>query len=94
MSSVNVDLEDLIRFEQTLVGNAQHFDEIRTSIGKAIDTITENDWNDLKSKQFCETYRQSDQDIANLVATMKQFSDYLKKKIRILEQYHDTNINF
>lgn len=95
MSSVNVDFEDLIRFKATLDRNASHFDEIRKSIGNAINTIAETDWQDQKSEQFRQTYfGQSDPDITNLVETMTAFSAYLQDKINILQQYHATNINF
>lgn len=95
MSSVNVDYEDLIRFKATLDRNAAHFDEIRTSIGNAINTIAETDWQDQKSELFRQTYfGQSDPDITKLVDTMTQFSAYLQTKIEILQQYHATNINF
>ena len=95
MSSVNVDYEDLIRFKSTLERNAQHFDEIRTSIGTTINTIAETDWKDAKSEQFREAYfTQSDKDITNLVETMIGFAAYLQNKIDILIQYHGTNINF
>lgn len=95
MSSVNVDFEDLIRFKATLDRNAQHFDQIRQSIGNAINTIAETDWQDDKSEQFRTTFfSQSDPDITTLVNTMQQFSAYLETKINILQQYHATNINF
>lgn len=95
MSSVNVDYEDLIRFKATLDRNAAHFDEIRTNIGSAINTIIDTDWQDQKSEQFRQTYfGQSDPDISKLVDTMRQFSGYLQTKIEILQQYHATNINF
>jgi hypothetical protein len=95
MSSVNVDYEDLIRFKATLERNAQHFDEIRTSIGTTINTIADTDWKDEKSAQFRETFfAQSDPDITKLVETMMGFASYLQGKIQILQQYHATNINF
>lgn len=95
MSSVNVDFEDLIRFKATLDRNAQHFDQIRQSIGNAINTIADTDWQDNKSEKFRTTFfSQSDPDITNLVKTMQQFSAYLETKINILQQYHATNINF
>lgn len=95
MSRVNVDYEDLLRFKQTLDRNAQHFDEIRNSIGNAINTIMSDDWQDQKSELFRDTFfGQSDPDITNLVKTMTEFSAYLQTKIDILQQYHATNINF
>ena len=95
MSSVNVDFEDLLRFKQTLDRNAQHFDEIRRSIGGAINTIAETDWQDDKSEQFRQMFfSQSDRDIDSLVQTMTQFSAYLQTKIDILQPYHATNLNF
>ena len=95
MSSVNVDYEDLIRFKATLERNAQHFDEIRTSIGTTFNTIAETDWKDAKSDQFREVFfSQSDKDIMTLVETMTGFAAYLQNKIDILIQYHSTNINF
>ena len=95
MGRVNVDFEDLIRFKSTLERNAQHFDEIRTSIGTTINTIAETDWVDEKSAQFREAYfGQSDPDITRLVDTMIGFANYLQTKIQILQQYHATNINF
>jgi hypothetical protein len=95
MSSVNVDFEDLIRFKTTLDRNAAHFDEIRKSIGNAINVIAETDWQDQKSENFRQTYfGQSDPDISKLVETMRAFSAYLQTKIDILQQYHATNINF
>lgn len=95
MSSVNVDYEYLIRFRQTLLNNAQHFDEIRTSIGTTINTIAETDWRDEKSQQFSNVFfGQSDKDIIKLVDTMQGFAAYLQQKIDVLMQYHATNINF
>lgn len=94
MSSVNVDFVDLIRFKATLERNAQHFDEIRTSIGTTINTIADTDWKDAKSEQFRQTFfAQSDPDIAKLVETMMGFAAYLQEKILILQKYHATNIN-
>lgn len=95
MSSVNVDFTDLERFKQTLDRNAAHFDEIRIGIGRTIEQITGSDWRDPKSEQFREVFfSQSDPDITALVDTMKQFSVYLDGKIKILQEYHATNINF
>ena len=95
MSSVNVDFNDLIRFKTTLDRNAQHFEEIRKSIGNAINTITGTDWQDQKSEQFSQTFfKQSDPDITKLVETMTAFSVHLQGKIEILQRYHATNINF
>jgi len=95
MSSVNVDYEDLIRFKNTLDRNAQHFDEIRTSIGKNINAIIDTDWQDQKSEQFHDRFfGESDPDIKNLVQTMRDFSAYLQTKIDILQRYMATNINF
>lgn len=95
MSSVNVDYEDLIRFKATLDRNAAHFDEIRSNIGGAINTIIDTDWQDQKSEQFHQTFfEQSDPDITKLVETMTAFSAYLQTKIDILQQYIATNINF
>lgn len=95
MSKVNVDYEDLIRFQQTLNRNAAHFDEIRKSIGSTINNIAETDWQDQKSEQFRTTFfGQSDPDITKLVETMNAFSAYLQTKIEILQQYHSTNITF
>ncbi|MBQ4398570.1 MAG: WXG100 family type VII secretion target [Bacteroidales bacterium] len=95
MSRVNVDFVDLERFKAILDQNAQHFDEIRRSIGSTIRNIAETDWQDQKSEQFSATFfGQSDPDITKLVETMTQFSAYLQTKIGILQQYHATNINF
>jgi hypothetical protein len=95
MSRVNVDYVDLERFKAILDQNAQHFDEIRMSIGNAINTIMSDDWQDQKSELFRDTYfGQSDKDITNLVNTMMAFSAYLQDKINTLQQYHATNINF
>ncbi len=92
MSSVHVDYEDLIRFKSTLERNASQFDEVRQSIGNAIQVISQSDWQDAKSEQFATTYLQSDTDIRNLVETMMGFANYLQTKIDVLMQYHATNI--
>lgn len=93
MSSVNVDYEDLIRFKSTLERNAQQFDEIRQSIGNAIQAVVGEEWKDAKSEQFSTTFfGQSDPDIRTLVETMSGFANYLQQKIEVLMQYHATNI--
>lgn len=93
MSSVNVDYEDLIRFKSTLERNAQQFDEIRQSIGNAIQAVVDEEWKDAKSEQFSTTFfGQSDPDIRTLVETMSGFANYLQQKIEVLMQYHATNI--
>ena len=93
MSSVNVDYEDLIRFKSTLERNAQQFDEIRQSIGNAIQAVGQSDWQDAKSEQFSTTFfGQSDPEICKLVETMMGFANYLQTKIDPLMQYHATNI--
>lgn len=95
MSSVNVDYEDLIRFKSTLERNAQQFDEIRQSIGNAIQAVVgqSEGWQDAKSEQFSTTFfGQSDPDIRKLVETMMGFANYLQPKIEALMRYHATNI--
>lgn len=93
MSSVNVDYEDLNRFKSTLERNAQRFDEIRQSIGNAIQAVGQSEWQDAKSEQFSTTFfGQSDPDIRTLVETMTGFANYLQQKINVLMQYHATNI--
>lgn len=93
MSSVNVDYEDLIRFKSTLERNAQQFDEIRQSIGNAIQAVGQSEWQDAKSEQFSTTFfGQSDPDIRTLVETMSGFAYYLQQKIEVLMKYHATNI--
>ncbi len=95
MSSINVDYEYLIQFKQTLERNAQHFDEIRSSIGSTINALTSSEWQDPKSVQFSEAFfGQSDPDITRLAQTMIDFANYLQTKIDVLMQYHATNINF
>lgn len=97
MSKVNVDFEDLIRLKQSLEQNARHFDEIRTQIGQAINSIIgeSGEWSDQKSEQFRDVFfTQSDPDIIKLEDTMTQFANYLQGKIAILQQYHSTNLNF
>lgn len=95
MSSVNVNFEDLIRFKQTLDKNAANFEEIRNRIKTTIDSITSSDWQDEKSEQFKNMYyNQSFKEITELVVLMRGFSGYLLQKIEILQQYHQTNINF
>lgn len=95
MSSVNVNFEDLIRFKQTLDKNAANFEEIRDRIKTTIDSITSSDWQDEKSEQFKNMYyNQSFKEITELVVLMRGFSGYLLQKIEILQQYHQTNINF
>lgn len=95
MSSVNVNFEDLIRFKQTLDKNAANFEEIRDRIKTTIDSITSSDWQDEKSEQFKNMYyNQSFKEITELVVLMSGFSGYLLQKIEILQQYHQTNINF
>ena len=95
MSSVNVDFEDLIRFKATLERNAQHFDEIRTSIGTTINTIADTDWKDEKSAQFRETFfAQSDPDITKLVETMMGFATYLQGKIPAISRNKHKFLNY
>lgn len=95
MSSVNVDFTNLERFKATLERNASYFDEIRTSIGSAINQIANTDWQDAKQEQFSETFfGQSDPDITRLVETMTQFAAYLEGKIATLQRYHAQNISF
>ena len=94
MSIVNVNYEDLIRFKQTLDNNAAQFEEIRDQIQTTITSITDSEWQDDKSEQFKATYQVSFKEITELVVLMRGFSGYLLQKIEILQQYHQTNINF
>lgn len=94
MSIVNVNYEDLIRFKQTLDNNAAQFEQIRDQIQTTITRITDSEWQDAKSEQFKATYQGSFKEITELVVLMRGFSGYLLQKIEILQQYHQTNINF
>lgn len=94
MSIVNVNYEDLIRFKQTLDNNAAQFEKIRDQIQTTITSITDSEWQDAKSEQFKATYQVSFKEITELVVLMRGFSGYLLQKIEILQQYHQTNINF
>lgn len=95
MSSVNVDFVYLKNLKDALEKNAVYFEDTGKSIGNAINAILSSDWQDDKSEQFRTAFfEQSDPDIKNLVKTMREFANYLSKKIAILERYHSTNINF
>lgn len=84
MADIKVDIPGLIDFKDTVHRNSERFTEIKQNLEEHLNNLRDPDhggWETEGARDFDTVFGRSKTDIDTLVSTMKDFVNYLTKKI-------------